>query len=84
MISCHLATFRASHNRFSAIIFHDCLHYCEIFLARFLITTVLNIISSLHIVFFLCARVVWCDVGSEFTNLIKVDVDVNEMLLLNI
>ena len=84
VISCHLATFRASRNRFSAIIFHDYLHYCGIFLARFLITIVLNIISNLHIVFFLCARVGWCDVGSEFTNLMKVDVDVNEMLLLNI
>ena len=84
MISCHRATFRASRNRFSAIIFHDYLHYCGIFLARFLITIVLNIISNLHIVFFLCARVGWCDVGSEFTNLMKVDVDVNEMLLLNI
>ena len=37
-------------------------------------------------VFFLCARVGWCDAGSEFTNLIKVDVDVdiNEMSLLTI
>ena len=45
---------------------------------------VLNIISSLYIVFSLCARVGWCDVCTEFTNLIKVDMDVNEMLLLNI
>ena len=35
VITCHLTTYRASRNRFSAIIFHDCLH---IFLARFLIT----------------------------------------------
>ena len=86
MITCHLTTCRASRNRFSTIIFHDYLHYCEIFLARFLITVVLNIISSLQIVFFLCARVGWCDIGSEFANLIKVDVDVdvNEMSLLNI
>ena len=76
--------FRASRNRFSAIIFHDYLHYSEIFLARFWITIVLKIISSLHIVFFLCARVGSCDVGTEFTNLIKVDVDVNEMSQLNI
>ena len=52
--------------------------------ARFLITIVLNIISSLHIVFSLCARVGWCDVCTDFTNVIKVDVDVNEMSLLNI
>ena len=44
-----------------------------------------NIISSLHIVFSLCARVGWCDVCTDFTNVIKVDenVDVNEMSLLN-
>ena len=34
-----------------------------------------NIISSLHIVFSLCARVGWCDVCTDFTNVIKVDVD---------
>ena len=62
VITCHLTTYRASRNRFSAIIFHDYLHYCGIFLARFLITIVLNIVSSLHIVFSLCARVSWCDV----------------------
>ena len=45
---------------------------------------VLNTISSLYIVSSLCARVGWCDVCTDFTNLIKVDVDVNEMLLLNI
>ena len=45
---------------------------------------VLNIILSLYIVFSLCARVGWCDVCTEFTNLIKVDMDVNEMSLLNI
>ena len=82
MITCHLTTSRASRNRFSTIIFHDYLHYCEIFLARFLITVVLNIISSLHIVFSLCARVGWCDVCTDFTNVIKVDV--NNMSLLNI
>ena len=72
--------YRASRNRFSTIIFHDYLHCCGIFLARFLITIVLNIISSLHIVFSLCARVGWCDVCTDFTNVIKVDadVDVNE------
>ena len=35
-------------------------------------------------VFSLCARVGWCDICTEFTNLIKVDVDVNEMPLSNI
>ena len=39
----------------------------------------LNIISSLLIVFSLCARVGWCDVCTDFTNLIKVDVDVDVM-----
>ena len=34
-----------------------------------------NIISSLHFVFSLCARVGWCDVCTDFTNVIKVDVD---------
>ena len=45
-----------------------------------------NITSSLHVVFSLCARVGWCDVYTDFTNVIKVDVDVavNEMSLLNI
>ena len=44
-----------------------------------------NIILSLHIVFSLCALVGWCDVGIDFTNVIKVDVnvDVSEMSLLN-
>ena len=86
VITCHLATYRASRNCFSAIVFHDYLHYCGKFLARFLITVVLNIISSLHIVFSLCARVGWWDVGTEFTNSLKVDVDgdLKEMSLLNI
>ena len=56
-------------------------HLSRLF-ARFLITIVLNIISSLHKVFSLCARVGWCDVCTEFTNLIKVDVDAVEMSLL--
>ena len=45
-----------------------------------------NIISSLQYIFLLCARVGWCDVYTDFTNVIKVDVyvDVNEMSLLNI
>ena len=81
VITCHLTTYRASRNRFSAISFHDYLHYCGIFLAHFLMKIDRNIISSLHIVFSLCVRVGWCDVCKDFTNVIKVDVDVNEMSL---
>ena len=81
VITCRIKTYRASRNRFSAIIFYDHSHYWGKFLARFLITDVLKIISSLPRVFSLCARVGWCDVCAEFTNLIKVDVVVvvNEM-----
>ena len=82
VITCHLTTYWASCNRFSAIRFHDYLRYCGIFLAHLLIKIDLNIISSLHIVFSLCARVGWCDVCTDFTNVIKVDV--NRMSLLNI
>ena len=85
VITRHLTTYQASHNRFSAISFHDYLHYCGIFLAHSLIKIDRNIISSLYIVFSLCARVGWCDVCIDFTILIKVDAaDVNEMSLLNI
>ena len=38
VIKSRLTTYRASRNRFFAIIFHDHLHYCEIFLAHFLIS----------------------------------------------
>ena len=76
VITCHLTTDRVSRIRFSPIILHDYLHYCGIFLTRFLIT---NVISSFHIVFSLCAWVGRCDVCTEFTNLMKVDVDVKEM-----
>ena len=82
VITCHLTTNWASCNRFSAIRFHDYLHCCGIFLAHLLIKIDLNIISSLQIVFSLCARVGWCDVCTDFTNVIKVDV--NKMSLLNI
>ena len=84
VITCHLTTYRASRNRFSAISFHDYLHYCGKFLAHFLMKIDRNIISSLHVVFLLCAQVGLCDVCTEFTNVIKVDVDVHEMSLLNI
>ena len=61
-------------------------HYFGISLAHFLPKIDHNIISSFHIVFSLCTRVGWCDVCTDFTNVIEVDVevDVNEMSLLNI
>ena len=43
-----------------------------------------NILSVLRMAFSLCAGVSWCDVRTDFTNVIKVDVDVNKMSLLNI
>ena len=62
VITCHLTTYRASRNRFSAISFHDYLHYCGKFLAHFLMKIDRNIISSLRIVFLFCAQVGLCDV----------------------
>ena len=84
VITCHLTNYRVLRNRFSAISFHDYLHYCGIFQAHFLMKIDRNITSSLHIIFSLCARVGRCDVCTDFTNVIKVDVDVNEMPLINI
>ena len=84
VITCHPTTYRASRNRFSAISFHDYLHFCGIFLAHFFTKIDRNVISSLHIVFLLSARVGLCDVRAEFTNVIKADVDVNVMSPLNI
>ena len=43
VITGHLTTWRASRNRFSAISFHDYLHYCGIFLAHFLMKIDRNI-----------------------------------------
>ena len=59
VMTCHLPTHRALRSRFSAISFHNYLHYFGIFLAHFLMKIRLdcNIISSLHIVFSLCAQV---------------------------
>ena len=37
VITCNLTNYRASRDRFSAISFHDYLHYSGLFLARFLI-----------------------------------------------
>ena len=42
VIICHLTSYRASRDRFSAIIFDDYLHYCGMFLACFLIPIVLK------------------------------------------
>ena len=42
VITCHLTSYRASRDRFSAIIFDDYLHYCGMFLACFLIPIVLK------------------------------------------
>ena len=75
MITCHLTTDRASRNRVLGDQLYDYLHYCGIFLAHFLIKIDLNIISSLHIVFSLCAQVGWCDVCTDFTNVIKVAIE---------
>ena len=36
-----------------------------------------NIVSSLRIVFSRCTQVGWCDFCTDFTNVIKVDVDVD-------
>ena len=82
VMTCHLTTYRASRNHFSAISFHDYLHYFGIFLAHILMNIDRNIVSSLPIVFSLCARVGWCDVCADFTHVIKVDVD--QMSILNI
>ena len=49
MVTCHhLAAYRVSRNRFSAIPLHDYLPYCGIFLAHFLMKIDRNIISSLQ------------------------------------
>ena len=84
VVTCHLTTYRASRNRFSAISFHDYLHFCGIFLAHFFTKIDRNVISSPYMVFLLSARVGLCDVCAEFTNVIKADVDVNVMSPLNI
>ena len=67
-----------------AISCHDYLHYCRIFLAHCLMKIDRNIILNLYIVVSLCVRVGWRDVCTDFTNVIKVDVDLNEMSVLNI
>ena len=62
VITCHLTTYRASRNRFSAISFHDYLHYCGIFLAHFSMKIDRNIISSLQysLLTLRASWLVWC------------------------
>ena len=63
VIICHLTTYRAS---ITQSLFRDQLSRLFALLwnipGRFLIKILLNIVSSLPIVFSLCARVGWCDV----------------------
>ena len=84
----HLITYRASRNRFSAISFHDYLHYCGIVLAHFLMKIDLNIISSLLVLFSLARELVSVMSVQILPNVLKVDVDVdvdvNEISVLNI
>ena len=62
VITCHLTTYRASRNRFSAISLHDYLHYCGKFLAHFLMKIDRNIISSLQysLLTLRASWLVWC------------------------
>ena len=58
VITCHPTSYRASHNRFSVIIFDDYLYHCRIFLALFLITTVLK--PSYSLLTLRASWLVWC------------------------
>ena len=73
IITCQLTAYRASRNHFSAISLNDYLHYCGNFLAHFLMTIDRIQFQAFNVVFLLCARVGWCDVCTDFTNVIKVD-----------
>ena len=44
VVTCHLITYKASRNHFSAISFHDYFHYCGMFLAHFLMKVDRNVI----------------------------------------
>ena len=65
VITCHLTTYRASRNRFSAISFHDYLHYCGIFLAHFLmkIDRNINFKPSCSFLTLRASWSVWCLYG---------------------
>ena len=58
VITCHPTSYRASHNRFSVIIFDDYLYHCRIFLALFLITAVLK--PSYSLLTLRVSWLVWC------------------------
>ena len=61
MITCHLTTNRASRNHFFAIIFHDYLHCCGIFLATFLIIFLKHNFKPSYSLLALCISwLVWC------------------------
>ena len=62
VVTCHLTTYRASRNRFSAISLHDYLHNCGKFLAHFLMKIDRNIISSLQysLLTLHASWLVWC------------------------
>ena len=61
MITRHLTTNRASRNHFFAIIFHDYLHYCGIFLATFLIIFLKHNFKPSYSLLALCISwLVWC------------------------
>ena len=77
IITCHLTAYRASRNRFSASSLHD---YLETSWPIFWWKSIEIQFQAFNVVFLLCTRVGWCDVCTDFTNVIKVDadVDVNE------
>ena len=58
VITCHLTSYRASRDRFSAIIFDDYLHYCGMLLACFLIPVVLK--PSYSLLTLRASWLVWC------------------------
>ena len=61
MITRHLTTNRASRNHFFAIIFHDYLHCCGIFLATFLIIFLKHNFKPSYSLLALCISwLVWC------------------------
>ena len=65
VITCHLTTYWALRNRFSAISFHDYLHYCGIFLAHFLmkIDRNINFKPSCSFLTLRASWSVWCLYG---------------------
>ena len=81
VITCHPTSYRASHNRFSVIIFDDYLYHCRIFFALFLITTVLK--PSYSLLTLRASWLVWCLYRIYQLNKSRLNVDVNEMSPLN-